>query len=81
MARGWESKDIETQQELAEQRRAQKSTAETPEARERRLKIESLELTRARVQHDLERARHPRHRAQLEAALAHLHDEITKLTT
>jgi hypothetical protein len=36
-------------------------------------------LTRKRVVHDLETATHPRYRAQLEAALAHLDAQIARL--
>jgi hypothetical protein len=42
-------------------------------------KLYGLELSRKGVQNDLERAAHPRHRAQLEAALAHLDGEIAAL--
>ncbi len=76
MARGWESKDIESQQELRE-------VARQPEremtAREQEL--HSLELTRTRVAADLARATHPRHRMQVEDALAHLDAQIALLTS
>lgn len=80
MARGWESKDVEARQELAEadwrERQAGQPTADD---RAKALQRESLELTRARVAGDLERATHPRHRVQIEAALAHLDGELVKL--
>ncbi len=74
MARGWESKDIESQQELreAEKRPAREMSAQEQE----RL---SLELTRKRVAADLERAKHPRHRQQIEDALAHLDARLAQL--
>ncbi|MBM3740126.1 MAG: hypothetical protein FJW39_30590 [Acidobacteria bacterium] len=76
MARGWESKDVESQVEQAEaERRA--AQRQTPTAAD--LQRESLLLTRARVVRDLDAARHPRHRAQLEAALQHLDGEIARL--
>lgn len=73
MARGWESKSVESQmEEMADRRKAARVIPPTAEeirvARER----ESLELSRARVVRDLENAANPRYRAQLEAALAHL---------
>lgn len=80
MARGWESKDVESQQELAEERRrlaAVASKAESVIAREK--EIESLELSRRRVQHDLDTAQNARYRVQLEAALAHLDSKLASL--
>lgn len=80
MARGWESKDVESQQELAEERRRLASAARpSPEELARRQEIESLKLSRTRVAADLERATHPRHRVQLEAALAHLDERLNML--
>jgi hypothetical protein len=74
MARGWESKDVESQQELRQSR----TTAAAPKS-EADSKRASLLLSRVRVEHDLEAARHPRHREQLRAALAHLEAELAKL--
>lgn len=80
MARGWESKDVESQQDLAEQAQQRKrEEAVSPATRARNLQRESLELTRTRVLHDLGRASHPRHRLQLQAALTHLDEELRKL--
>ncbi|MEZ5353351.1 MAG: hypothetical protein R2762_12000 [Bryobacteraceae bacterium] len=80
MARGWESKDVESQQELREaERRARAEAPVSAEEAERRQKRASLELSRARVAADLDRARHPRHKAQLQAALAHLDGELAGL--
>ncbi|MBY0507373.1 MAG: hypothetical protein K2X03_25890 [Bryobacteraceae bacterium] len=74
MARGWESKDIESQQELRE---AERLPARAISERERQL--QSLELTRVRVAADLARATHPRHRMLVEDALAHLDAQIAAL--
>jgi hypothetical protein len=76
MSRGWESKDVESQQDQAEVKKRERG-AKPPTPVE--LQRESLRLTRARVQADLERARHPRHREQLQAALAHLEAELAKI--
>ena len=75
MARGWESKDIESQQELREEARkpVRMITAQDQERH-------SLELTRKRVANDLDRATHPRHRQQIEGALAHLDAQIALLS-
>jgi hypothetical protein len=77
MARGWESKSVESQIEDAD--RSDRTEPLTPEQRESRRKREGLELSRRRVLHDLEAARSPVRRASLEHALAFLDEEIRKL--
>jgi hypothetical protein len=80
MSRGWESKDVESRQEQAEAEWRERQMAQpTAEDRASALQLESLRLTRGRVEDDLTRATHPRHRQQLEAALAHLDVEMSKL--
>lgn len=80
MARGWESKDVESQQDLAEQRALEKARVPlTAEERERKARVDSLLLDRKRLLGDLERARHPRHREQLRAALAHVEGKLAEL--
>ena len=80
MARGWESKDVEAQLEERESARAEaaapKLTAEQQEAARRRA---ALGLDRIRIERELALATHPRRRAQLEAALAHLDAELAKI--
>jgi hypothetical protein len=76
MARGWESKSIESQQETARSGRTQTLA---PEERERQQRRKSLELSRRRVLHDLEAAQSEIRRASLEQALAFLDEEIGKL--
>ena len=78
MARGWESKSVEAQQDEASRdrvRRRQLSPAEQ-ETAERRA---TLELNRSRVAADLERATAPRHRQMLERALAAIDDQLSAL--
>ena len=79
MARGWESKSVESQQ-IEETRRSERGEALTPGQRELRRKRESLELSRRRVLQDLEAARSEVRRTSLETALAFLDEEIRKLT-
>jgi hypothetical protein len=72
MARGWESKSVEQQQEEATsstQQRGQPLTAEQIAENQRR---EGLELSRHRILQQLEVASNPQHRSMLEAALADL---------
>lgn len=77
MARGWESKSVESQQtEVFGERSGRQKP--THEELERRSKREGLELSRSRVSRELEAARTPVHRAALENALRFLDDEIKK---
>ena len=78
MARGWESKSVESQREDAPVRK--KATARlSVEQLESEAKRRSLELSRRRVAHDLETARSDVHRTALENALHFLDDEIGRL--
>lgn len=80
MARGWESKSIEDQQEAAAARRASQaapavSSADAARQQER----DALHLARARVLSDLQRACRPAHRGMLEQALADVDAKIDAL--
>jgi hypothetical protein len=77
MARGWESKSVESQQNESPERGA--TQRESAEEIERRRKRESLELSRTRVARELEAARSSVHRAALENALKFLDEELEKL--
>lgn len=79
MARGWESKSVESQIEDAESL-ADRGEALTPEERERRKKREGFELSRRRVLQEIEATRSEARRASLEQALAFLDEEIRKLS-
>ena len=71
MARGWESKSVEQQQEEAgtPKNRARPLTPQEAAEENRR---RGLLLSRQRVVQQLEAASNPRHRQMLEAALAEL---------
>jgi hypothetical protein len=73
MARGWESKAIESQIEAArsESASSSKRTLSPEEASTQRNK-ETLLLARARLVQQLQAARNPRHREMMEKALADL---------
>jgi len=81
MARGWESKDVESQVEekkivtdsLA---KGQKTADQIRREQDRR----GLQLSRTRIQNDLQNATNPNHRKSLEAALAHLDRKIEELS-
>ena len=76
MARGWESKSVESQQETATQ---EPGVRQSSQQRELAAKRKSLELSRLRVAHDLETATTDAHRAALENALRFLDDELARL--
>jgi hypothetical protein len=79
MARGWESKDVESQvanrENMAAPGKAQKAQDQLEKDRERA----NVELSRKHILNDLETATHPNHKKQLEAALAHLDQKLEQL--
>ncbi|HYI08104.1 MAG TPA: hypothetical protein VEK57_03445 [Thermoanaerobaculia bacterium] len=77
MARGWESKSVESQQ--SEPTTGGGNRRLTAEELERERKRESLELSRGRVQRELEGARSEVHRTALTNALKFLEEELAKL--
>jgi hypothetical protein len=80
MARGFDSKFVEAQQEEAQRRSsAPPKPTLTPEARIREQRRRALELTRTRTQQDLSRAVLPAHRRMLEEAIAALDRQIEDL--
>jgi hypothetical protein len=79
MARGWESKSVEAQQESAAAGRPASSDPSDPRGAERQRARDDLELSRTRILNDLAAAVHPRHREQLEAALRYLDEKIAEL--
>ena len=81
MARGWESKDVESQVEAtAAPRQKPSSGPKTPEQLMREEQLKDLQLSRIRIVNDLASATHPNHRKSLEAALAHLDKKIADLS-
>jgi hypothetical protein len=81
MARGWESKNVESQVEdrnvVAENAEKAKKSAEDLQ---RETERKGLALSRKRIVNDLEVATHPNHRKSLEAALEHLDKKIAELS-
>ena len=73
MARGWESKSIESQQDDRAAAAAAKGRAPLSSEDSARLaRQRTLELALARATADLKAATHPSHRQMLEAAIAAL---------
>jgi len=79
MARGWESKNVESQQEEAARARKQ-PRALSPEEQVRQVKREGLELARARALSDLERAVAPAHRQMLEQTVEAIEAQLRDLS-
>jgi hypothetical protein len=81
MARGWESKDVESQVEDRKTVADNSGKAQkTPEDLRRDAERGNLNLSRTRIVNDLENATHPNHRKSLEAALEHLDKKIAELS-
>jgi hypothetical protein len=78
MARGFDSKFVEAQQEEAS-RRAPQGPALTAEQRAVEAQRQALKLARARATSDLERATAPAHRQMLEQAIRALDDQLSDL--
>jgi hypothetical protein len=77
MARGWESKSVEAQIDMAASSRAAAPAKKlTPEALAQVRKKESLTLSRTRVVREMESAQNPRYRAVLCKALADLDAQL-----
>ena len=76
MARGWESKEIESQQAQAEADMRAKKRVLTPEQVEQTARRHLIELDLARIARELIATPHPRRRSQLQAALDHLNKQL-----
>ena len=82
MARGWESKSVEDQIDMAEARSANaRAKVLSEEAIEALRKKESILMSRTRVVRDIESAQNPRYRAVLTKALADLDAQLSTLAT
>jgi hypothetical protein len=80
MARGWESKSVESQQDAAERPRV-KGPPVTAEQAARKAERDTLMLARTRALADLQKACVPAHRAMLEQAIADLDQRLSALDT
>ena len=75
MARGWESKSVEQQQEEKTAERDNSKARLSPEQKERERKIRGLELSRQRLRQQLEATQKPLHREMLQKALAEIEQQ------
>jgi hypothetical protein len=81
MARGFESKSVESNRQDAEDDRASRGKGKHVDIHEieHRQKREGLELSRRRIVNELDAATNERRRESLRAALAYLDEELAKL--
>jgi hypothetical protein len=79
MARGWESKAVEAQQQDQEDRRNNRQ-ATAPADRQRVEQRRALELARARTRADLKTCTSSAHRSMLEQALRDLDEQLRRMT-
>ena len=80
MARGWESKAVESQVEASksEQKKIGKRRL-TPELAAVQRRKETLLLARAHLQQQIQASQHPRHREMLQNAFADLEEQLANL--
>jgi hypothetical protein len=79
MARGWESKSVEQQQEeMSEQRKTLRPPISTNEQKRNR-KRDGLLLSRQRLTQQLQAACNPRHRQILEQGIAELNRQLSSI--
>jgi len=79
VARGWESKSIESQIESAHARRGLPTMHLTAEQMETKSKCDSLLLHRTRVLRDLESCSEDRYRKTLNEGLSYLEKQLSAL--
>ena len=79
MARGFESKGVESQQSETRERRNTVDEREFAERRESEQRRAGLETSRRRIARELENAASDTHRAALKNALEFLDSELRKL--
>ncbi len=77
MARGWESKSVESQIESAETSNQEASRHDHQDP-ERMRRHQALLLSRSRVLQQLQLSQNPRHREMLNQALAELESQLAR---
>ena len=77
MARGWESKNVEEQQESATGTRPRATATPRQEEQERQRRLQGLQMQRERILS--ERTSSPHRRSALELALADIERELEQL--
>jgi hypothetical protein len=80
VARGWESKSVESQQDDARSGTEPRSRL-THEQREAEARRQGLRLSRSRILEQMHSSKNPRYRAGLEQALAAIEEQLAGLDT
>ncbi len=78
MARGWESKSVESQQEDASSGNQPRNRL-TQKQRETEARKQGLKLSRSRILEQIQSSENPRYRAGLEQALAAIEEQLARL--
>jgi hypothetical protein len=80
MARGWESKAVESQMETSQSKRAETGKRRmSPEVAAAARKKETLMLARAHLQQQMQLSQHPRRQEMLQNALTELEKQLADL--
>jgi hypothetical protein len=80
MARGWESKAVESQMEASQSNRNETAKKQlTPEVAAVQRKKETLQLARNHLQQQLQASEHPRHRVLIEKALSEVEKQLADM--
>jgi len=79
VARGWESKSVELQQEDATLTTPEPKRDLTPEQKGIESRKQGLKLSRSRILEQIRSVENPRYRTILEQALAELDEQIMRL--
>jgi hypothetical protein len=79
MARGWESKSVEQQQDEMAERRKPRGAPVPPEEQKRNREREGLLLSRERLAQQLQTATNPRHREMLRQSIATVDGQLASL--
>jgi hypothetical protein len=79
MARGWESKSVEAQMEIANDGPGQGSKPLTDDEKKVRHERDSLKLSRAYIVHQIEASTNERYTRSLQQALSEIDEKLAKL--
>ena len=80
MARGWESKGVESQMESSQSKPAESAKKRVaPEVAAAQRKRDTLLLARGHLQQQMQVSRHPRHQAMLQKALTDLEKRLADM--
>jgi hypothetical protein len=79
MARGWESKSVEAQIESKTDFPAKRVKTRTPDQVQQIIEKKTLELARAKVEHELAASQNPRYSQMLRQSLSELDKKIAAI--